>query len=89
MLFATGIRYYKVEMIEEFIIICVLDCVGISGHQSGVKIGEKFIINNYEYNYWGEGDSGYLRLPNLGLLPKSNFKKISDLRDAKIDDLLN
>jgi hypothetical protein len=54
-----------------------------------VKIGEKFIINNYEYNYWGEGESGYLRLPNLGLLPKSNFKKISDLRDAKIDDLLN
>ncbi len=77
-------------MIEEFIIICVLDCVAISGYQSGVvKIGEKFIINNYEYNYWGEGDSGYLRLPNLGLLPKSNFKKISDLRDAKIDDLLN
>jgi hypothetical protein len=76
-------------MIEEFIIICVLDCVPISGYQSGVKIGEKFIINNYEYNYWGEGDSGYLRLPNLGLLPKSNFKKISDLRDAKIDDLLN
>jgi len=76
-------------MIEEFIIICVLDCVAISGYQSRVKIGEKFIINNYEYNYWGEGDSGYLRLPNLGLLPKSNFKKISDLRDAKIDDLLN
>ncbi len=40
-----------------------------------MKIGEKFIINNYEYNYWGEGESGYLRLPNLGLLPKSNFKK--------------
>jgi hypothetical protein len=77
-------------MIEEFIIICVQDCVAISGYPLGVvKIGEKFIINNYEYNYWGEGDSGYLRLPNLGILPKSNFKKISDLRDAKIDDLLN
>jgi hypothetical protein len=53
MLFATGIRYYKVEMIEEFIIICVLDCVPISlptflgCPQSVVKIGEKFIINNY------------------------------------------
>jgi hypothetical protein len=50
MLFATGIRYYKVEMIEEFIIICVLDCVPISlptflgCPQSVVKIGEKFII---------------------------------------------
>jgi len=89
--------YVEESMKVKFIIICISDCVPISSSnfrdkfpELSVKVGQKFLINNYEYNYTGESvDSGYLRLPNLGLFPKNNFKKLSDFRENKIDDLLN
>jgi hypothetical protein len=90
------IDYVEDNMKVEFIIICVSDCVSISSSnfrdkftELSVKVGQKFKINNHEYNYVGESVDGYLRLPNLGLFPKKNFKKLSDFRENKIDDLLN
>jgi len=76
----------------EFEIICIDNSfpkftggVIIDNDTSRPKIGQKFKINNYEYNY----GTDYIRLPKYGLLPRSNFMKIEEYRNQKINDLLN
>lgn len=76
----------------EFEIICIDNSfpkfaggVIIDDDTSRPKIGQKFKINNYEYNYAVD----YIRLPVYGLLPRSNFMKIEEYRNQKINDLLN
>jgi len=72
----------------EFEIICISNSfpkLSISSADSSYpKIGQKFKITNYEYNYGID----YIRLPLFGLVHRSNFMKIEEYRNQKINDLL-
>ena len=68
---------------NEFEIICINECNSM-GRNPLVRKGQKFKINTYEYNY----SDIHLRLQNLGLFEKKNFKKLTEYRKDKIFDIL-
>jgi len=91
-------RPYTKEYLEEadddsqieFEIICTSDCENITKYSDfKCKRGDKFKTNEYEFNY-GEG---YLRLivdgVVVGFFLNSNFDKLSDYRNKKIEEMLN
>lgn len=73
----------------EFDIICISDCENIVEYSDfKCKRGDKFKISKYEFNY----GVGYIRLivngVVVGFFSQSNFCKLSDYRDRKIEELL-
>ena len=77
-------------MIDNFIIICISDCNPLGLNNSYKKLlvrkGQKFKISTYNYNYKYKSD--YFWLPNIGIIDKKNFKKLSEYRKDRIFDIL-
>lgn len=73
----------------EFEIICISDCENIVEYSDfKCKRGDKFKTNKYEFNYGGD----YIRLivdgMVVGFFSKSNFCKLLEYRNRKIEDIL-
>jgi len=73
---------------NEFYIICISDCNSLVNGGDCIKKGDKFRINTYEYNY----SENYMRLivgnEIIGFYLQSNFMKLSEYRNLKLDELL-
>lgn len=72
----------------EFEIICISDCEDYPPSPFKCKKGDKFKTNKYDFNNIG----GRVRLivndVVVGFFPQSNFCKLSDYRNDKIEELL-
>jgi len=80
---------------NKFKIICVSDCqvLGFQGDPSSrgtnIKIGDVFVSDDYDFNH----GVNIIRLFSeknlfLGLYKKSNFKKLDEFRNEKIETIL-
>jgi hypothetical protein len=84
---------------EWFRIVCIENCESIGNTGRSIRMGESFLINNYEYNYGGKD---HLRLEITdrskiydglytynALYKKIYFVKLPEWRNIVIDNLLD